>query len=134
MRVCVCVLQRGAVVGPGGAAGEPGRAGQVGGADPGRRARRHGRAGAHAVRAGLRPLGQPARLPRSHAAPTVPHPHAASLVTPRPPRPPRPAPPEALQNLLETSSASRLILFLVHCSPLMQFYVEPMLKTVIKFY
>lgn len=63
--------QCGALVGPGGAAGEPGRAGQVGGAGPGRRARRHGGAGAHAVGAGLRPVGQPAAL-RRRARPQAP--------------------------------------------------------------
>lgn len=61
----VC-LQRGAFIGPGSAAGEPGRAGQMGWADPGGRACRHGGAGSDAVGAGLRPLGQPARVP--HAA------------------------------------------------------------------
>lgn len=80
------MLQRGAVVGPGGAAREPGRAGQVGGADPGRRARRHGGAGAHAVRAGLRPVGQPAALRghgrrRRHRAPPA---LAARRARPRP--------------------------------------------------
>lgn len=61
-------LQRGAFIGPGGAAGKPGCAGQVGGADPGRREGRHGGAGAYAVGTGLRPLGQPSRVPRAARA------------------------------------------------------------------
>lgn len=43
----------------------------MGGAGAGRRARRHGGAGAHAVGAGLRPVGQPAAL-RRRARPRAP--------------------------------------------------------------
>lgn len=57
--------QCGTVVRPGGPACKPGRPRQVGGPDPGRRAGRHGGVGAHAVGAGLRPVGQPAAL-RGH--------------------------------------------------------------------
>ena len=54
--------QDGALLGPGDQARQPGGAHQVGGPLPRRRGAGHGRAGAHAARARLRPGRQPARL------------------------------------------------------------------------